>query len=49
MGSACGDCPRVLADCYRKGCITMDGVKRVVTAVNGEIPGPSIEVGALRG
>jgi len=40
----CGDCPFKKSDCFNKGCISADGVSRLVTVVNRQIPGPVINV-----
>ncbi|KAJ9592217.1 hypothetical protein L9F63_001218, partial [Diploptera punctata] len=44
LNVACGKCPDNITDCYNPGCITVDGVERVILTVNRRIPGPSIQV-----
>lgn len=42
---ACRGCQNgVFADCYRKGCVFVDGVERGLLTVNRQLPGPSIHV-----
>ena len=44
MSSACYDCPFNLTDCERPGCIPLNGVPRPIVVVNGQLPGPHIQV-----
>ena len=44
MSKACFDCPFNIIDCFRPQCISANGIKRQVVAVNKEIPGPAIQV-----
>lgn len=44
MSKACYECPFSLNDCGLKDCVAADGVKRPITVVNRQFPGPSIEV-----
>jgi L-ascorbate oxidase len=42
LSKACLDCPLNETDCFRKDCISANGVKRAVITVNRMIPGPII-------
>ena len=44
MGKACFECPYNITDCYRPHCITANGLKRQITSVNKQIPGPALQV-----
>ncbi|KAL0274857.1 UNVERIFIED_CONTAM: hypothetical protein PYX00_002890 [Menopon gallinae] len=44
MSKACYECPFNVSHCDLKDCIAADGVKRTITVVNRQFPGPSIEV-----
>ena len=44
MSRACYNCSMDASDCFRKDCISADGVKRVVKVVNRMLPGPNIIV-----
>lgn len=44
MNIFCGECPYVVSDCYKTGCIPAGGISRLVTVVNKMIPGPPIMV-----
>ena len=44
MSKACFECPFNLTDCYRPHCITANGLKRQILAINKQIPGPAIQV-----
>ncbi|XP_052233154.1 uncharacterized protein LOC127846013 [Dreissena polymorpha] len=44
LSRACHSCPFEEADCFRPHCISTNGLKKNVLAVNREIPGPAIEV-----
>lgn len=41
---ACYYCPFIFEDCFRPDCIPADGVRRLVTVINRQLPGPSINV-----
>ncbi|KDR15437.1 Laccase [Zootermopsis nevadensis] len=43
MGPTCRNCPNNATDCFRQYCITADGYERGITAVNQQLPGPSIQ------
>lgn len=43
MSKACFNCPSVFTDCFRPDCMVGGGIRRVVTSVNRQIPGPAIE------
>lgn len=43
--SLCGNCEYgVLSDCFKAGCITGNGVQRVIMSINQRLPGPPINV-----
>ncbi|CAL4147895.1 unnamed protein product [Meganyctiphanes norvegica] len=44
LSRACYDCPRNPADCSRPECVAADGVRRLITVVNKQLPGPTIQV-----
>ncbi|KAL1465394.1 hypothetical protein WDU94_004972 [Cyamophila willieti] len=44
MSKACFDCPYNVTDCGRLHCIPADGMKRAITIVNRQMPGPSVDV-----
>lgn len=44
MSKACYNCPLNYTDCSRPECMAADGVKRPTILVNGQFPGPSIQV-----
>ncbi|XP_008487811.1 laccase [Diaphorina citri] len=44
MSKACYDCPFNVTDCGRLHCIPADGVKRAITVVNRQLPGPAVDV-----
>lgn len=47
MSKACYECPkpsRFYTHCYLPDCITAEGSKRPVVVINGQMPGPSIQV-----
>lgn len=44
MSKACFDCPYNITDCNRLHCIPADGMKRAITIVNRQMPGPSVDV-----
>ena len=44
MSKACFDCPFNITDCFRPQCISANGIKRQVIAINKAIPGPAIQV-----
>lgn len=45
MSSLCGDCENgVLNDCFNDGCVTANGVQRVIMSINQRLPGPAINV-----
>lgn len=44
MSKACFDCPKVVTDCHRRDCIPADGVERMLTVINRQMPGPGIHV-----
>lgn len=44
LSRACYKCPSNATDCERPECVVGDGTRRMVTAVNKGIPGPTIQV-----
>lgn len=44
MSKACYNCPNNITDCFRPHCIPTDGIKRPISVINRQLPGPSIEV-----
>uniref|UniRef100_A0A8D9B1A8 Laccase-3 n=1 Tax=Cacopsylla melanoneura TaxID=428564 RepID=A0A8D9B1A8_9HEMI len=45
IGPACGLCLNgTEADCFKKGCVTADGVERPILTINRRLTGPSIQV-----
>lgn len=45
VGPACGNClNNTSSDCYKRDCVTADGVERPILTINRRLPGPSIQV-----
>ena len=44
LSRACHDCPQNVNDCYRKHCISGDGVERGLIVVNRQMPGEPVIV-----
>lgn len=45
MLSLCVNCEYgVLNDCFKAGCVTANGVQRVIMSINQQLPGPAINV-----
>ncbi|KAI5736662.1 hypothetical protein M8J76_005883 [Diaphorina citri] len=45
IGPACGNCINgTMDDCFKKGCVTADGVERPILTINRRLPSPSIQV-----
>lgn len=44
LSRACYQCPFNKSDCFRPHCVSSNGLKRNILAINRTMPGPSIEV-----
>lgn len=44
MSKACLDCPYNQTNCWRKDCVSGNGLNRAIVVVNRALPGPPISV-----